>query len=177
MSRFLSQMDMNSTDRPALVGVVMGVAGVGKTTVGRRVAERLGWDFYDGDAYHPEANVKKMSSGIALTDGDRIDWLTALRSIIRKSLDANRRAIVTCSALKESYRRMLQRGNDGVVWIFLKADPAVVRERIRRRSGHFFDPDLLQSQYDALEEPANAVTVDAERPFDEVVEAIVQALS
>lgn len=159
------------------VGIVMGVAGVGKTSVGRRAAGRLGWDFLDGDAYHPADNVDKMSRGIALTDADRRQWLDTLRSLVAERAADDRPTVITCSALKKAYRHALVDGVDRTLVIYLKAPPSVVRERIEERTGHFFDGDLLQSQYDDLEEPESGVTIDATQPFDVVVDAVVRALS
>ena len=160
----------------AVVGIVMGVAGVGKTTVGRRVAELLGWDFVDGDAYHPASNVEKMSRGIALKDEDRREWLETLRAIIDARVRENRPTILTCSALKAAYRGVLVREDGRTLFVYLKAPRDIVRERIRRRTGHFFDGDLLESQYEALEEPTIGITIDATQPLDTVVEDIVRAL-
>lgn len=160
-----------------LVGLVMGVAGVGKTTVGRTVAERLGWDFVDGDDFHPPDNVDKMSSGFALTDEDRQHWLDILRKLIDQRLDEERPTVVTCSALKADYRRELLVDADRVRLIYLKAPPEVVRDRIDSRSGHFFGALLVESQYAVLEEPECGITVDATRPFDDVVTEVAQALA
>lgn len=167
---------MKSDADRRVVGVIMGVAGVGKTAVGREAAERLGWDFVDGDDYHPEANVGKMSRGIALTDEDRRAWLETLQDLIHRRLEDRRPAIVACSALKASYRKTLTDHNDGVVIIYLKAGHDVVRDRIQQRTGHFFNATLLRSQFDALEEPDSGITIDATQPIPAVVTAVVNAL-
>lgn len=169
-------MNANRQGSRPQAAVVMGVAGVGKTTVGRRLAERLGWEFYDGDDFHPAANVDKMSRGVALTDGDRRVWLQRLRRLIARSLDEGRPAVVACSALKKAYRTTLLRGNEGTVIVYLRAPQDVVLDRVRTRKDHFFDPKLLATQYDELEEPDDAVTVDASRPPDAVVEEVLDAL-
>lgn len=158
------------------IGIVMGVAGVGKTAVGRQAAEELGWSFVDGDDHHPSANVEKMSRGIPLTDGDRYRWLETLQAIIAERIADRRPTIITCSALKASYRRTLAGDDDPILFIFLKAPPDVVRERIRRRAGHFFEEGLLNSQFDVLEEPNRGVTVDATKSLGDVVADVVRAL-
>ncbi len=150
--------------------VVMGVAGSGKTTVGRRLADALGWPFYDGDDFHPLANVEKMARGDALTDADRAPWLDALASLIAGADGTS--AVLACSALKGAYRKRLATGTDAVFFVYLRASVEVIRERLAARRGHFFDPDLLESQFAALEEPAEALTLDATRPPEALVAAI-----
>lgn len=172
---------MSSADRRTRVLVIMGVSGVGKTTVGLRLAERLGWAFYDADVYHPEANIRKMEQGVPLTDPDRWSWLEALRALIETCLQAGRPAVLACSALRTSYRNVLAHRPDGspyehVDFIYLQAPFSVVEERIKRRTGHFMPPALLASQFAALEEPGDALVVDATRPVDAVVEEILQRL-
>ena len=153
--------------------VVMGVAGSGKSTVGRLLAERLDWPFYDGDDLHPAENVEKMRNGIPLTDADRLPWLERLRELISRS----ERAVVACSALKESYRRTLAGGDPRVRFVYLRADPALLASRLEKRTGHFFARTLLDSQLAALEEPEDALVVDASQPADAAVEAILQGIS
>lgn len=160
-----------------LVALVMGVAGVGKTSVGRRAAVRLGWDFVDGDDFHSPSSVEKMKRGIPLTDSDRRRWLNLIRAIIDERLAEERPTVITCSALKASYRHELLDGRERVRLIYLKAPPDVVRGRIENRKGHFFGPVLVDSQFDVLEEPEGGITVDATRPFDAVVDAVTDALT
>lgn len=158
------------------VVILMGVSGVGKTSVGVAVAEQLGWEFFDGDDFHPPANVDKMSRGVPLDDDDRKDWLDALHQLIRRNLDVGQPAIIACSALKDKYRDFLREGHEGVVVVYLKAAEGVVADRIHDRGDHYFDPNLLASQYAALEEPQDAVTVDASRPLPAVVETVAGIL-
>lgn len=154
----------------------MGVSGVGKTTVGRAVAERFDWDYFDGDDFHPDENVEKMRCGTPLTDEDRAGWLDELRQLIARRLRDGRPAVIACSALKKAYRDRLRRGNDGAVIVYLRAARGVVEARIRDRTGHYFDASLLESQYAALEEPADAITVDATQPLADVVEDVTSHL-
>ena len=158
-----------------MVIVVMGVSGAGKTTVGRALAETLGWPFYDGDDFHPPANIEKMRQGVPLTDADRRPWLETLRALIARHLQEGRPAVVACSALKRSYRDVLRRAGEGVRFVHLAADYETIRRRLEARRGHFFDPKLLQSQFDDLEAPdADEVLIlEATRPVSELVRAIV----
>ncbi len=131
----------------------MGVAGSGKTTVGRLLAQELGCEFFDADDFHPVANVEKMRQGGALTDADREGWLTALRAL----LDRQTSAVLACSALKKAYRDELA----GTRFVYLRADRALLEQRLDERRGHFFNPKLLDSQLATLEEPGDAIVVDA----------------
>jgi gluconokinase len=154
-----------------MVVVLMGVTGSGKTTVGRLLAAELGWQFYDADDFHPHASVEKMRRGIPLDDADRRPWLETLRELVRGCLERGEDAILACSALRESYRRLLLVG-EGVRLVHLKGDPALIRERLRRRRGHFMPPELLDSQLAALEEPGPGFEVDVTAPAPEVARAI-----
>lgn len=154
----------------------MGVSGAGKTTVGRLLAERLGWAFHDGDDLHPDANVRKMASGIPLTDDDRWPWLERIGSVMRRCDDAGRHAVVACSALRERYRVFLAGQSGDVAIVFLRGDRKTIRRRVEERDGHFMPPDLLDSQFDSLEEPRDAVVVDVAGSPEEIVGAIVSGL-
>jgi gluconokinase len=151
----------------------MGVAGSGKSTVGRLLAERLGWPFLDGDDFHPAENVEKMRRGIPLTDADRLPWLRHLHELASRCENA----VLACSALKESYRRILSGGDPRVRFIYLRADPALLASRLEGRKGHFFKRALLDSQLDALEEPTEAIIVDASQPAEATVQEILQGIS
>jgi gluconokinase len=158
-----------------MVVVLMGVSGSGKTTVGRLLAARTGATFYDADDFHPQANVEKMRRGVPLTDEDRRPWLEALRALVASCLERGERAVLACSALKEEYRRRILL--DGrVKLVYLKGDYALIKERLKKRSGHFMKPELLDSQFDALEEPRHALQVEADAPPEEIVEAIKDGL-
>jgi gluconokinase len=153
--------------------IVMGVAGSGKTTVGQALAQRLGWDFYDADGFHPIENISKMASGIPLDDTDRIPWLTSLQALIAASLQQERPAVLACSALKESYRRTLLEGRSDVLLVYLRGDYDLIWSRLAARKDHYMKPEMLQSQFDVLEEPADVLTVDIGMSVEEIVEEIL----
>jgi len=157
-----------------MVIVLMGVSGSGKTTVGTRLADRLGWTFADGDDFHPPANVEKMSRGEPLTDADRWPWLRAVRDFIAERLEADAPAVVACSALKAAYREVLLEDNDGAELVYLRGDYDLIRDRMEARSDHFFDAELLDSQFEALEPPSaeEAYVVDVDAPPDAIVHTI-----
>ena len=159
-----------------MVIVLMGVAGSGKTTVGRLLAEDLGWTFYDADDFHSRANVEKMSHDIPLDDEDRRPWLEHLRELIRDCLSLERDAVIACSALKESYRKYLL-VDERVKLAYLKAERAVILERLTERSDHFMKPEMLDSQFAALEEPEESTHYDASRPPAEIVREIRERLN
>jgi carbohydrate kinase (thermoresistant glucokinase family) len=136
-----------------LVLVVMGVSGCGKTTVAELLSQRLGWAFLEGDSLHPAANVEKMSAGQPLTDEDRWPWLERIADWIDSRLDAGESGVVTCSALKRSYRDLLSRRGSGVCFVFLSGERETLEERMKARTGHFMPTSMLDSQLATLEEP------------------------
>lgn len=154
----------------------MGVAGSGKTTVGSLLAERLGWHFFDADDFHSEASLDKMRGGVALSDADRLPWLERLRELISNCLERNQNAVLACSALKWSYRRTLSGDDPRVRFVYLQATPELLARRLEQRTGHFFTRPLLDSQLSALEAPADAITVDASRTPDEIVQEVRERL-
>ena len=135
-----------------MIVVIFGVSGVGKTTVGKIVAQDRGWKFYDADDFHSTANIEKMRNGRPLTDEDRQPWLQSLRDLIQRCLTQNENAVLACSALKKKYRDEL-RVNPDVKFVFLRAERAQVVQHLKNRHGHYFDPKLLDSQFTDLEEP------------------------
>lgn len=143
-----------------MVIILMGVTGCGKTTIGNQLAQELQWPFYDGDDFHPPANVEKMRSGIPLTDDDRDPWLAALQNLIRDKLMANQSAIFACSALKQKYRDRLRVDQEKVRFVFLQGDFATIAGRLAARVNHYMNPNLLSSQFAALEEPHDALVVN-----------------
>jgi len=149
----------------------MGVSGSGKTTVGTLLASQLGWEFADGDDYHPAANVEKMRSGIPLTDTDREPWLGILRALISGWIAAETNAVLACSALKQAYRERLKVGPDVRV-VYLKGEAPLLHGRMRSRIGHFMTERMLASQLTTLEEPPDAVVVDIGQSPDEIVAQI-----
>ena len=154
--------------------IVMGVSGSGKSSVGKALADKLRWDFYDADDFHPPANVAKMASGIPLDDSDRAPWLAALHDLISSSLRADRPGVLACSALKEHYRQQLLDGNESVQIVYLKGSYDLIWSRMQQRSDHYMKPHMLKSQFDALEEPTNAITTDIELPVDEIIKQILE---
>jgi gluconokinase len=132
--------------------ILFGVSGAGKTTIGEFLARELGWHFYEADDFHSPANIEKMRRGIPLTDEDRWPWLEKLRELIERCLAASENAVLACSALKRAYRDRL-RVSEQVRFVFLRGDHALIEKQLRQRHSHFMNPDLLQSQFDDLEEP------------------------
>ena len=155
--------------------VIMGVCGCGKTTIGRALADELGWVFLDADEYHPESNVAKMAAGVALTDDDRWPWLDRLSRELRALHAGGRHAILACSALRQAYRDRLATAGD-VKWVYLKGDLATIEPRLASRRGHFMPPSLLASQFAALEEPAAAIVVDIRQSIADQVAQIASGL-
>src|SRR5262245_47450739 len=139
-----------------MIVLVMGVSGSGKNTIGEPLARRLGWKFIDGDDYHPPENVKKMAAGIPLQDEDRWPWLDRLNALLRKEGDA----VVACSALKEAYRRRLLSGLSNCRIVYLRGSFELIRSRVEARRHRYMPASLLQSQFDALEPPSDAIEVD-----------------
>ena len=162
-----------------MIVIIFGVSGAGKTTVGKLLARELGWRFIEADDFHPAANIEKMRSGHPLTDKDRWPWLEDLRQQIERSLSAGENAVLACSALKRAYRDRL-RVSDEVKFVFLRGDYAVVEKQLHSRHGHFMNANLLQSQFDDLEEPQpdeNVLTIELGRTPEEIVERIKAKLN
>ncbi len=153
----------------------MGVSGSGKTTIGRLLAQDLGWDFYDADDYHPPQNILKMSRSQALNDEDRQPWLQSLRVLILDCLESEKQAVIACSALKEMYRTSL-RVNDNVQFVYLKGSFEQIKSRLTDRQNHFMTTDLLADQFATLEEPPGAPAVDISAEPGEIISAIRTAL-
>ena len=153
-----------------MIVLLMGVSGAGKTTVGTMLASQLEWEFADGDDYHPAANVEKMRNGIPLTDADRKPWLESLRSLMVTWIAAGKSAVLACSALKQAYRDRLTVGAVRVV--YLKADRELLRERLLLRRGRYMKEGMLESQIETLEEPADAIVLDARLSVTDTVREI-----
>jgi carbohydrate kinase (thermoresistant glucokinase family) len=162
--------------RDPVVVLMMGVAGSGKTTIGVKLASTLGWSFRDADDFHPADNIRKMSAGVPLTDADREPWLAAIRAYIEAMLARGESAVVTCSALKEKYRAAALPAAGRVELVHLAGDFNLILNRMNARQGHFMKPAMLQSQFETLEPPSRALTIDVARTPDEIVAEIRRAL-
>ena len=158
-----------------MIVIVMGVTGAGKTTVGRLLAEQLGWQFADADDFHPPSNVEKIRRGVALTDADRQPWLARLRAAITQWIAEGSNVVLACSALKRSYRQELAAGPE-VRFVYLKGSVDLIEARVRQRHGHFAGEQILAGQFSDLEEPEGAVTVEIASPPPEIVAEIRQKL-
>lgn len=162
-----------------MIVVLMGVCGVGKTTVGRIIAEKLGARFLEGDSFHPAANVEKMRAGTPLTDSDREPWLRALAAEIGRCAAAGQDVVLACSALKQAYRRILAEGRTDVSFIHLTGARDLIQARLDARKGHYMPPALLPSQLAALEPPGSdeaAIAVDISGTPEAIAEAVLAAL-
>jgi gluconokinase len=157
-----------------MIIIIMGVSGVGKSTAGALLAERLGWSFRDADDYHPESNIQKIKNGIPLTDDDRLPWLETLRELIRAGGDPG--IVLACSALKQSYRDFLRDGREDVAFIYLKGEKELIEKRLEGRRGHFAGPGILESQLRDLEEPEDAIVIDASRGPQSIADDIIGVL-
>ena len=154
----------------------MGATGAGKTTIGTMLAAQLNWQFADADTFHPPANIEKMSKGIPLDDADRAPWLAAMRKAILEWIAAGNNVVLACSALKRSYREELRVGLE-VGIVYLKGSYALFAERIRHRHGHFAGEGILAGQFADLEEPDDAITVDAAKSPEQIVAEIRKQLA
>jgi gluconokinase len=159
-----------------MIVIIMGTTGSGKTTIGTLLAKRLGWKFVDADDFHPPANVEKMKQGIPLTDADREPWLRVLHDKIIEWKMETRNVVLACSALKQSYRKALLAGPD-VKFVYLKGCYELFSQRVLARKGHFAKQDLLASQFATLEEPADAITVDAMQSPEQIVAEVRKQLN
>jgi len=159
-----------------MVIVLIGPMGCGKTTVGEILGEKLGWQFYDADDFHPEANKRKMGQGIPLDDSDRKPWLDILSGLIQKHLSQESSMILACSALKRKYRRALGIDQEQVFSVFLRGSFSLLQERIADRSHEYMAKDLLQSQLATLEIPETGLTVDISGTPEQISQTIIDKL-
>lgn len=158
-----------------MIVVIMGVSGSGKTTIGSLLAIRLGWKFYDADDFHNQANRDKMSNSIPLTDQDRSTWLASLRELLQESINSATSTVLACSALKGAYRSNLN--VDGQVkFVYLKGTYSEIESRLKNRTGHFMPIKLLKSQFEALEEPVDALAIDINHSTEEIIQLILKGL-
>jgi len=158
-----------------MVIVVMGVAGAGKTTIGSVLARELHWEFADSDDFHSPKNIAKMRAGIPLTDADRAPWLEKLRDYVARRIAEGKNAVLACSALKQSYRDILQ-VNEQVRFVYLKGDWSVLSQRLLERHDHYMKAQMLDSQLRTLEPPTNAIVVDAHATPEDIVREIRREL-
>jgi gluconokinase len=158
------------------VVILMGVSGSGKSTIGRRLAEDLGWQFLEGDDFHAPESLDKMRHGVALNDQDRGPWIEVLREVIRQISVTEQRAVIACSALKAAYRDRLTMGVPHVALVYLRGGPDLIRQRLQLRTGHFMKVGLLESQFLTLEEPQNVPVVDVDLSPDVIVHRIKKVL-
>ena len=158
-----------------MIVIVMGVVGSGKTTVGKLLAEQLGWEFADADDFHPASNVEKIRNGVPLNDADRAPWLNRLSQAIRDWIAAQRNVVLACSALKSKYRQKLAAGPE-VRFVYLKGNAGVIAERLRVRHGHFAGESILASQLADLEEPESALIVDIAQTPGQIVSQVRKKL-
>jgi gluconokinase len=158
----------------------MGVAASGKSLIGTALARAVGVEFVEGDQFHSAENVERMSRGVPLTDDDRAQWLRSIAARIREAKEAGAGLVISCSALKRSYRDILRAGASDLRLVFLKGDRALIAARLARRRGHFMPPALLESQFATLEEPSpdeNAWVCDIRKSPQEIVAALVASAS
>ena len=153
----------------------MGVAGSGKTLIGAMLAKSLNWQFADADDFHPAANIEKMTQGIPLTDEDREPWLRAMRDAILGWIESGENAVLACSALKQRYRDELSHVPETRL-VYLKGSPDLIYNRLSQRHDHFMKPEMLASQFAALEEPADGIVVDVSPSPDEIVAEVRRRL-
>jgi gluconokinase len=159
-----------------MILVVMGVSGVGKTTIGQLLSQRLGWPLLDADDFHPPGNIEKMRSGTPLTDEDRWPWLDRLNGLLREKDSNGESALLACSALKQRYRDRLAAGLKELRWVYLKGSFELVEARMKAREGHYMKAGLLESQFATLEEPVDAITVEISARPEAIADAVEAAL-
>lgn len=160
-----------------MIAVIMGVSGCGKTTLGEKCAEKLRIGYFEADSFHPEVNIKKMSSGVPLDDDDRWPWLQYIKEKIIACQTAGESAVFSCSALKESYRQFLQDDlAEPIQWVYLRGSFDTIYQRLESRQGHYQKSDMLKSQFDDLEEPDYGIIIDIDMPLDEKIKTLSKNL-
>lgn len=158
-----------------MIIILMGVSGAGKTTVGRSLATQLGWPFFEGDDFHPSANINKMMRGEPLTDSDRRPWLEELHRLIIRLTQQKSSALIACSALKQAYRDYLKTGAQ-VRFVYLKGSPSLLRQRLQQRQRHYMQANMLESQLNILDEPQDALTIDTDQPIEKILQITTESL-
>jgi gluconokinase len=170
-------MSHTSPPLPPTVVLIMGVAGSGKSTIGRRLAAELRWPYHEADDFHSAANKEKMARGVPLDDYDRAPWLASIRAAMDDCLAAGHSAVFTCSGLKEKYRRVLMDGAPGVLLVYLACDMETSLARVGRRQGHYMKAEMVKSQFEALEVPTDGLTIDTKLPPDRIITTIKREFS
>lgn len=162
----------------AMLVVIMGVSGSGKTTIGKALAKRLGIDFADGDDYHSQANKEKMAAAIALSDADRLPWLQELNKLLLSYQRDDRGLVLACSCLKKNYRKQLSSGLEAVRFVYLKLSQEEATKRLAGRKDHFFNPALIKSQFETLQEPGEeeALIIESRGDSAHCLEGIIDRL-
>ncbi len=156
--------------------ILMGVSSSGKSTIGSALAKRLGWLFFDGDDFHSDRNVGKMAQGIPLTDEDREPWLADLHDLIAEQIALDKPVIVACSALKQDYRDQLLEGIDSADIVYLRGDFDLIYQRMQKRHKHYMKAEMLQSQFEAMEEPDGALVVNIDQSIESIIKQIIHTL-
>jgi len=159
-----------------MIIILMGVSCSGKTAIGKQLSKELDWPFYDGDDFHSPANIKKMRAAAPLTDEDRLPWLITLSDMIKKHVEMDEHMVLACSALKDSYRKELN-VSPTCHFVFLKGSFELIKKRMEKRKGHFFHPELLQSQFDTLQEPTDCLIVDIDKTIPEIIKTMREKLN
>jgi gluconokinase len=166
---------MPAIDKSMII-IIMGVSGVGKTTIGKLLAESLQWEFSDADRFHSIENVEKMRGGIPLSDAERKPWLQDLQIAIKHWLQENKNMVLACSALKDSYRQFLVLDSDRTKLVYLRGSYQLIQQRLHERQNHYMSEKLLSSQFETLEEPSDAIYVDVAEPPQVIVQNIRMVL-
>lgn len=170
--------DFGDQNLDSTLGIIlMGVSGCGKTSVGINLSKKLGWPFFDGDDFHPEENVAKMSAGEPLTDRDRLPWLKTLHDLLKGHLQRGISLVLACSALKEEYRQILSSGISNVVFVHLRGDFDLIHARMRARREHYMKPEMLRSQFASLEPPKSGITVEVDQSLEGITAQILKELN
>jgi gluconokinase len=159
-----------------MIVILMGVSGSGKTTIGQILSEKLSWPLFDADEFHSAASIDKMRNGIPLEDADRWPWLDRMNAMLRERDARGESVLLACSALKQAYRDRLSKGIAEIRWIYLKGRFELIRERLEARKGHYMKAGLLESQFAALEEPEDALSVDVDDSPNSIVDSILHRL-
>jgi gluconokinase len=159
-----------------MIVVLMGVSGAGKTTIGQILSKKLGWPLSDADEFHSAASIEKMRNGIPLEDADRWPWLDRMNAMLREREGRGESVLLACSALKQIYRDRLAKSTTDLRWIYLKGRFELIRQRLEARKGHYMKAGLLESQFAALEEPADALSIDIDDTPEAIAESILRRL-